>query len=214
MAKPQSLHAETRQRTGSGALNQMRREGWVPCIVYGRGFENRNLKVNAKTFAEMLALSASENILVHLEVGGEQKVLALLQAVQHDPLTGKALHADFHAIDENTEIHAHPPIELLGEPAGVKAGGQLEQVMHNIEIRCLPKDLPELIEVDVTNLGYEQYLHVGDIQYPEGVAPVPAADVVVAHVARVRTQEEIDAAEAAAAAAIAAAAVAMGATAA
>jgi large subunit ribosomal protein L25 len=212
MAKPQTLHAETRQRTGSGALNQMRREGWLPCVVYGRGFTNRNLKLNSKVFAEMLAQSASENILVNLEVG-EDQVLALLQAVQHDPLNGKALHADFHAIDENTEIHAHPQIELVGEPAGVKAGGQLEQVMHNIEIRCLPKDLPELIQVDVTNLAYEQYLHVGDIEYPAGVTPVPAADVVVAHVARVRTQEEIDAAEAAAAAALAAAAVAMGATA-
>jgi large subunit ribosomal protein L25 len=211
MAKPQSLHAETRQRTGSGALNQMRREGWVPCVVYGKGFQNRNLKLHAKTFAEMLAKSASENILVNLEIGSEDKVLALVQTIQHDPLTGKALHVDFHAIDENTEIHAHPPIELVGEPVGVKAGGQLEQVIHALEIRCLPKDLPEVIEVDVTNLGYEEYLHVGDIKYPEGVTPVPAADVVVAHVARVRTQEEIDAAEAAAAAALAAAAVAMGA---
>lgn len=211
MAKPQSLHAETRQRTGSGALNQMRREGWLPCVVYGRGLANRNLKINAKVFSEMLANSASENILVNLEVG-EEKVLALLQAVQHNPLSGRALHADFHAIDENTEIHAHPPIELVGEPAGVKAGGQLEQVMHNVEIRCLPKDLPESIEVDVSELGYEQYLHVGDIQYPAGVTPVPAADVVVAHVARVRTQEEVDAAEAEKAAAMAAAAVAMGAT--
>jgi large subunit ribosomal protein L25 len=213
MAKPQSLQAETRQRTGSGALNQMRREGWLPCVVYGRGFQNRNLKVNSKVFAEMLAQSASENILVNLEMGGEDKVLVLLQAVQHDPLSGKALHADFHAIDENTEIHAHPLLELIGEPVGVKAGGQLEQVLYNLEIRCLPKDLPDAIEVDVSHLAYEQYLHVGDIPCPAGVTPVPAADVVVAHVARVRTQEEVDAAEAAAAAALAAAAVAMGATA-
>jgi large subunit ribosomal protein L25 len=213
MAKPQSLKAEPRQRTTSGALNQLRKEGWVPCVVYGRGFENRNLKLHGKTFAEMLAKSASANILVNLEVGSEDTVMALVQTIQHDPLSGKALHVDFHAVDENTEIHAHPPVELLGEPVGVKAGGQLEQVIHSLEIRCLPKDLPEVIQVDVTHLGYEQYLHVGDITYPAGVTPVPAADVVVAHVARVRTQEEIDAAEAAAAAAIAAASVAMGASA-
>ena len=213
MAKTQSLKAEPRQRTTAGALNEIRRDGWVPCVVYGRGIENRNIKLHGKTFAEMLAKSASVNILVNLEIGSEDKVLALLQTIQHDPLTGKALHVDFHAIDENTEIHAHPPVELLGEPVGVKAGGQLEQVLHTMEIRCLPKDLPEVIQWDVTNLGFEQYLHVGDITYPAGVTPVPAAEVVVAHVARVRTQEEIDALEAAAAAAIAAAAVAMGATA-
>jgi len=181
MAKKTSLKAAPRARTGSGRLNQMRREGWVPSVVYGRGTESHNLKVDAKIFADLLSHSSSENILVNLDVEGEGTRLAFLQAVQHDPLSGEVLHADFLAIDENTAITAHIPAHLNGESAGVKAGGLLEQYVHAIEITCLPNDLPETIEVDVSKLQLGDSLHIGDITYPQGVRPTHAADVVVAH---------------------------------
>ncbi len=184
MAKKTTLKAAIRARTGSGRLNQMRREGWLPSVIYGRGAENKNLKVDAKTFAEVLAHSSSENIVVNLEIEGEGIHLAFLQAIQHDPLSGIALHADFLAIDSKTEITAHIPAHLNGEAPGVKAGGVIEQYVHAIEITCLPDDLPETIEIDISALQLGDSLHVGEIKYPKGVKPTHAADVVIVHIGR------------------------------
>lgn len=184
MAKKTKLKAAPRARTGSGRLNQMRREGWIPSVIYGRGTENHNLKVDAKTFSELLAHSSSENILINLDVEGEGTRLAFLQSVQHDPLTSEVLHIDFLAIDEKTEITAHIPANLTGEPVGVKAGGIIEQYVHAIEITCLPNDLPETIDIDVSALEAGASLHIGDVTYPQGVRPTHAADVVIAHIGK------------------------------
>jgi large subunit ribosomal protein L25 len=184
MAKKTSLKAAPRARTGSGRLNQMRREGWVPSVIYGRGTDNINLKVDAKTFADVLAHSSSENILVNLEIEGHGTRLAFLQAIQHDSLSGITLHADFREIDENTPIVAHIPTHLNGECVGVKAGGLVEQYVHAIEISCLPNDLPETIEVDISSLEIGASLHIGDITLPAGVRATHAAEVVVAHVGK------------------------------
>ncbi len=183
MAKKHVLKAEPRQRTGSGVLKQMRREGWVPSVIYGRGSENKNLKVDAKAFDELLAHATSENILINLDLGGTSQ-LAFLQAVQHDPLSGKALHVDFLSIDEKTEITAQIPVHLTGEPAGVKAGGMLEQLNHTLEVRCSAADLPEVLEFDVAGLNEGDSLHIGDVTLPKGVTATHAADVVIAHVAK------------------------------
>jgi large subunit ribosomal protein L25 len=121
---------------------------------------------------------------VNLEVEGEGTRLAFLQSIQHDPLSGKVLHADFRAIDENTAITAHIPTHLNGESVGVKAGGLVEQYVHAIEITCLPNDLPETIEVDITSMEIGASLHIGDITLPAGVRATHAADVVVAHIGK------------------------------
>ena len=184
MATKQSLQAAVRARTGSGRLNQMRREGWLPSVIYGRGTENQNLKVHAKTFSEMLAKSSSENILVNLEVEGAGTRLAFLQAVHHDALSGKPLHADFLAIDENTPITAHIPAHLIGEAIGVKAGGLLEQYIHAVEITCLPNDLPETLGFDVSHLDVGDSLHIADVSFPAGIRPTHAPNVVIAHVGK------------------------------
>ncbi|MEN9535626.1 MAG: 50S ribosomal protein L25 [Luteolibacter sp.] len=184
MAKKTLLKAAPRARTGSGRLNQMRREGWLPSVIYGRGTENINLKVDAKSFAEVIAHSSSENIVVNLEIEGQQTRLAFLQAIQHDPISGAALHADFLAIDDKTEITAHIPAHLNGESPGVKLGGVIEQYIHAIEITCLPDDLPETIEVDISSLNLGDSLHLGDIKYPKGVRPTHAAEVVVVHIGK------------------------------
>jgi large subunit ribosomal protein L25 len=184
MAKKTSLKAAPRARTGSGRLNQMRREGWLPSVIYGRGTENTNLKVDAKAFADVINHSSSENIIVNLEIEGQATRLAFLQAIQHDPISGAALHADFLAIDDKTEITAHIPAHLNGESPGVKLGGVIEQYIHAIEITCLPDDLPETIEVDISGLALGDSLHLGDIKYPKGVRPTHAAEVVVVHIGK------------------------------
>lgn len=200
MAKKTSLKAATRARTGSGRLNQMRREGWLPSVIYGRGSENKNLKVDAKSFSELLAHSSSDNIIINLEIEGEGTSLAFLQAIQHDPLSGIPVHADFLAIDEKTEITAHIPAHINGEAPGVKAGGVIEQYVHAIEIVCLPDDLPETLEIDISGLGLGDSLHAGEIKYPKGVRTTHAADVVIVHIGRAGSGAELEAAAEAAAA--------------
>lgn len=192
MAKNTSLKAAPRARTGSGRLNQMRREGWLPSVVYGRGVESQNLKVDAKTFNELIARSSSDNILVNLDIEGQGTRFAFLQSIQHDSISGAAVHADFLAIDQNTEITAHIPAHTHGEAAGVKAGGVIEQYVHAIEITCLPDDLPEGIEIDISNLQVGESLHLGDINYPKGVRPTHAADVVVIHIGRTGAAAEAE----------------------
>ena len=186
MAKPQTLKAEERARTGSGVLKQMRREGFIPSVIYGGGTENKNVKVHGKTFTDMLNHAASDSILVNLEVEGSGAQLAFLQDVQHDRLTSEILHIDFLAVDDKTEITANLPLELEGEAMGVKAGGLLEQMLHSLEVRCLPKDLPEQISTNVTALEVGDALHVGEVTFPEGVTPILGDDVVVALVAKTR----------------------------
>ena len=195
MAKTATLKAEERKRTGSGLLKQMRKEGWVPSVVYGSGTENLNIKIDSKTFRELLAHSTSESFLVNLEMSDGSTQLAFLQDVQHDNLRGIVLHVDFRAVDESTAITAHLPIHLGGEPVGVKAGGLLEQHLHSIDVTCLPKDLPELLQAEVTELEVGDSLNVGDLVLPEGLEVALAADVVVAVVAKTRTAKSEGTAE-------------------
>lgn len=195
MAKKTNLKAAQRARTGSGLLKQMRREGWLPSVMYGRGTENLNLKVDAKTFSELIANSSSENIVVNLEIEGEGTRLAFLQAIQHDPLNGDALHADFLAIDDKTAITANVPAHLVGDAPGVKAGGVIEQYVHAIEVTCLPGDLPEAIDVDITKLELGDSLHIGEVTYPNGVTPTQGDEVVIVHIGRAGTGAEAPAEE-------------------
>jgi len=187
MAKTAILKAEERKRTGSGLLKQMRKEGWVPSVVYGSGTENLNIKIDSKTFRELLGSSTSESFLVNLEMSDGSTQLAFLQDVQHDNLKGIVVHADFRAVDESTAITAHLPILLGGEPEGVKAGGLLEQHLHSLDVTCLPKDLPEMLQADVTALEIGDSLSVGDLELPEGLEVSLAPEVVVAIVAKTRT---------------------------
>ncbi len=184
MANTTTLKAAPRLRSGSGKLKQMRREGWLPSVVYGRGVENENLKVDAKTFSELMAQSASDSILINLDVEGEGTRSVFLKTIQHDPLTGKALHVDFLAVNDKTEITANVPVHLTGESKGVKGGGILEQYAHTIEIVCFPQDLPETIEKDISNLGDGDSLHIGDLDLPKGVRATHAPEVVVAHIGK------------------------------
>lgn len=184
MATTTTLKAAPRLRSGSGKLKQMRREGWLPSVVYGRGVENVNLRVDAKTFAELLAHSSSDSILINLDVEGVGVRSVFLKTIQHDALTGKALHVDFLAVDDKTEITANIPVHLNGEPKGVKGGGVLEQYAHTLEIVCLPASLPDTIEVDVTALDMGESLHIGELKLPAGVKATHAAEVVVAHIGK------------------------------
>ena len=206
MSKHITLEAQKRTTSGTAAARRSRRNGIIPGVVYGAAQDEYPVQVDAKKFGDILRHSASENILVDLQIEGakEASKLALIQDVQHHPLNGQILHIDFNAVREDTDIHANVPLELAGEAPGVKAGGVLEQQHHELEVHCLPANLPEGLTLDIGELEMGESLHVGDITFPEGVSPTLDGDVIVVLVSEPRVsaaQEEEEAAAAAAEAA-------------
>lgn len=191
MAKILDLQAKLRSVSGTASVKRLRKEGRVPAVIYGKKHDNTNLELDAKTFATIIEHSASDNILVNLNIEGEKApALALVQEVQHDYLRGGILHVDFHAVDASEEIHASIPIILQGVDLAEKKGGQLEHILHALEIYCLPKDLPESISLDVSVLNIGESIHIKELGLPSGVTTHLDEDVVVASLKEPTVSEE------------------------
>ena len=201
--KSVALNAFPRALERRAGAKKLRASGRIPAVIYGRQAKPQNLEVIAKEMENLIHHSISENLLVDLAVesDGRPKRLALVQEVQHHPLSGHILHVDFHEVAENEKVVVKVPVETTGEAVGVKTGGGvLEHVLFKISVRALPKDLPEVITVDVSHLNIGQAIHLGEIQAPPNVEIIGDKKVSVIAVAAPRTEEE-EAAEAAAAAA-------------
>src|ERR1035441_329311 len=196
------LNASPRVLSRRAGAKALRAAGRIPAVVYGRQVTPQNIEVNAKEMEDLIHHSVSENLLVDLTIKDDArpKRLALVQEVQHYALTGKVLHVDFHEVAENEKVTILVPVETSGEAEGVKTdGGVLEHVLFKIKVRALPKDLPELITVDVSHLKIGQAIHLGDIKAPENTEILGDKLISVISVAAPRTEEE-EAAELAAAA--------------
>jgi large subunit ribosomal protein L25 len=156
------------RRKGSKAL---RSAGRIPANIYGKSIAPQNLEVDSEAFIELIHSAHSEIVLVDLEVSGDANArLALVQDVQHHPLTGEVLHVDFHEVKSDELITIRIPVEATGEAEGVKSGGgTLEHVLQKVRVTALPKDLPEQIVVDVSALAVGQAIQIGQIQAPAGV---------------------------------------------
>jgi large subunit ribosomal protein L25 len=181
MAKILDLQAKVRTAEGTSAVKRLRKAGSIPAVIYGKKHSNAKVEVNSKTFTSIIEHSASDNILVNLQIDGEATgSLALVQEVQHDYLRGGILHVDFHAVAADEDIHASVPVNLTGIEPAEKKGGKLEFVLHSLEVHCLPKDLPEGIALDVAYLNVGEAVHVRELTLPEGVSTHLDGDVVVA----------------------------------
>src|SRR5881227_126283 len=201
--KSVALNAFGRSLARRAGAKKLRGSGRIPAVIYGRQAQPQNLEVLSKEMEDLIHHSVSENLLVDLAVKDDArpKRLALVQEVQHHPLSGKVLHVDFHEVAENEKVTVMVPVETVGEAVGVKtSGGVLEHVLFKIKARALPKDLPEQITVDVSNLNIGQAIHLGEIPAPAGVELIGDKAIPVIAVAAPRTEEE-EAAEAAEAAA-------------
>lgn len=203
MAKQTKIKATLREQVGGRASRKLSRAGFVPANVYGKDAPNVNLQLDKREITNLLAHATSEHILVDLEIAdaaGTTNRLALIQEVQHHPLRRDVTHVDFHAVKADEKIRAAVPVEPIGEADGVKNyGGVMEVALHEIEVDCLPKDLPEIIRVDVSALGVGQSIHVRDLVLPEGVTAHAHADLTVISVAAPRVEAEVTPAAGAAA---------------
>ena len=198
------LNAFPRTQSRRGGSKKLRDSGRIPAIIYGRQAAPQSLEITSKEMENLIHHSVSENLLVDLVVKDDErpKRLALVQEIQHHALSGKMLHVDFHEVAETEKVAIMVPVESTGEATGVKnGGGVLEHVLFKIKARALPKDLPEVIHVDVTHLEIGQAIHIGDIKPPAGVEILGDKHItVIAVAAPLSEAQEAAATEAAAAA--------------
>ena len=188
-----ALKANYRKTTRRGEVKKLRATGVVPGVVYGAHTKPVSVEVTGKDLEKVLHSSTSENVLVELDLAGAaaDKRLAMVQDVQHDHLTGKVLHVDFHELKSDEKFTANVPVHPVGEPLGVKnSGGVLEYAMRYLQVRCLPKDLPEQITVDVSHLEIGQAIHVGEMTLPAGIEAIYRKDLPVFIVVAPQVEEE------------------------
>jgi len=193
MARQIKLSAQSRAGLGRSAVRKIKTAGLVPGVVYGAKQQVQHVQLNARELHDVLAHATGEHFLVELEIAGEGEKtnrLALIQEVQHHPLKGSVLHIDFHAVSEDEKIHASVPIETVGEPNGVKNfGGLLELPMHTLEVECFPRELPDIVTIDVSALNVGEAIHVRDVKLPAGVTARGDQDLIVIRVSAPTTSE-------------------------
>src|SRR5437762_4284070 len=200
--KAVALSAFPRTLARRPGAKRLRAQGRVPAVIYGRQAKPQNLEVDRKDLENLIHHSITENLLVDLVVDKDPrpKRLALVQEVQHHALSGQVLHVDLHEVLENEQVTVMVPVEPVGEATGVKnGGGVLEHVLFKVKVRCLPKDLPEVIHVDVSSLEIGHAVHLGEIKTPAGVDVLGDKNIPVLAVAAPITEAQEAAAEAAAA---------------
>jgi large subunit ribosomal protein L25 len=165
------LKARVRARTGTGLVRRLRKEGEVPAVLYGAGKEELSIAVNHDVLFHSLDKEEFSSAVITINTDGN-KEQAILRDVQRHPHKVKILHADFQRVDANKPITMSLPIHFTGEEecVGVKVdGGMISHLMNEVEVTCLPADLPETIELDVAALNLGESLHLSNIKLPEGV---------------------------------------------
>lgn len=194
-----TINAELREKSGKGVARTLRREGFIPAVIYRAGGSSP-LKMNTREMKRFLKSTAGEQVLLNLSFPDKSSKLALLKEYQSDPINGDILHADFIEISMNEKIRVMVHVTTTGEPIGVKRDkGILQHVLRQVEIESLPNDIPGHLELDITELLAGHSVHVNDIKPPKGVKILTAGTEVIALVA-IPTAEEVKPAEAAVAA--------------
>jgi len=205
------LTAEERAGRGKGVARKLRAAGRIPAVVYGRGKDSRPVSLDPTALSKLLHGSHSGmNTLIDLEVGG-RKAVVLVRDIQKDPVSGHWLHADLYEVDLTQTVQVEVPLHLVGKPVGLEFGGILDHPLRVVTVECLPRAIPDAIDVDVSALAVGDSIHVRDLVLPEGTRVLSDGDLAVASVVLPKAEEERPA-EAAAAEAAAAAAPAEGAT--
>jgi large subunit ribosomal protein L25 len=189
--------AQNRTETGKNVNRRLRSQGKITGVLYGSGKDPIGVAVSPKEITTILRSASGENTLFDLDLGGSRRKV-ILKEFQVEPVKGQLLHADFYevALDKVLQVNVH--IEVQGVPVGVKVqGGILDFVTRELEVECLPADIPEKIVVDVSNLELGKHLRVADLVPPAKVKILTEADVVVVHVVAPRAEEAPAAVEAA-----------------
>jgi large subunit ribosomal protein L25 len=183
------VSAKGRTDRGKNAARRLRREGFIPGVVYGGKGENVAVAVDPKALQKVLRSEAGRNAILKLDIVDHGSTNAILKSWQVDPIKENFLHADFYRIAMDVAIRVTVPIHVKGEARGVKVdGGILELILREIEVECLPGDIPEHIDVDVADLGLNGALRVSDLPVTAKVKILEGPEQVVVHVVSVKEE--------------------------
>jgi large subunit ribosomal protein L25 len=183
-----TLAFQERKELKKSASRRLRVSGQIPAVVYGQAGAVA-ISVNAHEF-ELRFASFGENTVIKLQ-NGKTVYEVLVKDYQDDVLSGKVQHVDFYHVSATKTLHAKVPVHLVGSALGVRNGGLLETVSHEIEVECLAKDIPHDIKVDVSGLDMNDSIYVRDLKFPVGVKVLTNSDAVVAHVISTRTLDSV-----------------------
>lgn len=165
-----TLSARLRNTTGKGNNRKLRARGKVPAVVYGHGEQTRSLTIDALDLQRLVSHVHVENTIIDLNIEGERgSIRTLIRELQKHPVKDEFLHVDFLQIHAGERITVEVPIRLLGTPPGVKGGGILMHMLTDLEVRCLPDQIPERFDVDIAHLQIGESVRVGDIALGAGV---------------------------------------------
>jgi large subunit ribosomal protein L25 len=183
------VSAKTRDDRGKNAARRLRASGMVPGVVYGGSKDNIAVSVDPKTLLKVLKSESGRNTILNLDFGDGNKTSAILKSWQVDPIREHFIHADFYRIAMDVAIRVKVPIATRGEARGVKVdAGILEIIMREVEVECLPGDIPERLEVDVTDLGIHGAIRVSDLHTTDKVKVLNDADQIIVHVVSVKEE--------------------------
>ncbi|MBN2162823.1 MAG: 50S ribosomal protein L25 [Pontiellaceae bacterium] len=176
------LIAKKRELEGTANVRRLRSAGSLPGVVYGADKDPVSVVVDLHDFEQILHHHTSESLIIAIELEGEGDMSVLVKDVQHHPVTSDLLHVDMMRVEANRPITVDVAIEVAGEAAGVKAGGILDLVMHSISVECLPADLVECFDIDVSKLGIGQSLHVSDLDLGDKYKVLVDGEAIVASI--------------------------------
>ncbi|MEI6891589.1 MAG: 50S ribosomal protein L25 [Pontiella sp.] len=185
------LIAKKRDLEGTSNSRRMRALGTLPGVLYGSSEGPVSIEVNAHKFGIVLNHHTSESMILEIELDGVD-VSVLVKEIQRHPVSSDLIHVDFQRVVAGEVMHMDVLLELVGEPEGVKAGGTLDQVMHSIGIECLPKDLVEVIEIDVSDLAIGSNLHISDLGIDSKFKVLVDESAIVCSVAGPKVESEDD----------------------
>ncbi|HEX5425486.1 MAG TPA: 50S ribosomal protein L25 [Candidatus Acidoferrales bacterium] len=194
-----TVQGSIREERGKNAARRNRKSGNIPAVLYGAQKEPLVLSINAKQLSRILRSDSGHNTIFTVKVGDGKEERAMLKDWQVDPVSGTLLHADLFRIAMDVRMRVRVPVHTFGDPQGVKLqGGVFETVTREVEIECLPSDIPEEIRVDVTSMLIGKQLRAGDLPLdPDKIKLVTDPQRVIAHVVTLKKEEEPTAAEAA-----------------
>lgn len=184
------LIAKKRDLQGSSNSRRLRKAGSLPGVVYGEGKEATPVQIETHALEQLLHHHTSETVLVDIEVEGEGTVSVLVKDVQHHPVTSELVHVDLQKVSADKPIQVEIALKVVGEAVGVKTGGILDLIMHSLAVECLPGDLVESIEIDVSEMEIGNTLHVSDVTLAPRLKLLSDPEAIVVSVAEPRVEEE------------------------
>ncbi len=176
------LKAQVRTEKGKNQIKQLRKNGLLPANVYGYQAEATNIAVNGREFGSLIHSSAGTHVILKLLIDNGKSPTVIVKDIQRNPVRDELLHVDFLSVALDEKITAAVPISIIGDSAGVREGGILQHGLWEVQVEALPMDLPDHLELDVTDLGVGDSLHAGEINLPPELTLVTSPDEVVASV--------------------------------